>query len=172
MKFTKNELDIICQYAAPTKAETLAAMKETVPVIKDLMAKAIMENAIRRLERIPEPECSQFIASVKAQFPTEQNNNSIRQRLAVAKAQEQILQGHDLSGKERFRPETRHMITLEVQKQCFVGFKGERFRFFLSDEGYRNAKHSEQEGEIKIKSHAAVVAGKLYPDKKPRQQER
>ena len=69
-------------------------------------------------------------------------------------------------------PEPRHMITLEVQKQCFVGFKGERFRFFLSDEGYRNAKSSEQEGEIKIKSHAAVVAGKLYPDKKPKQQER
>ena len=64
------------------------------------------------------------------------------------------------------------MITLAVQKDCFVGFKGERFRFYLSDGGYRNAKHSEQEGEIKIKSHAAVVAGKLYPDKKPRQQER
>jgi hypothetical protein len=45
----------------------------------------------------------------------------------------------------------------------------ERFRFFLSDEGYRNAKCSEQEEEIKIKSHAAIVAGKLYPDKKPRQ---
>ena len=64
------------------------------------------------------------------------------------------------------------MIMLEVQKQCFVGFKGERFRFYLSDEGYRNAKRSEQEGEIKIKSHATVVAGKLYPDKKPKQQER
>ena len=62
------------------------------------------------------------------------------------------------------------LITLEVQKQCFVGFKGERF--FLSDEGYRNAKRSGQEGKIKIKSHAAVAAGKLYPDKKPRQQER
>ena len=147
MKFSKNELNVICQNAAPTKAETLAGIKEIVSVTADLMTKLIMENAIRRLERIPEPECSQFIASVKAQFPTEQNNNSIRQRLAVAKAQEQILQGHDLSGKERFR-------------------------FYLSDEGYRNAKRSEQEGEIKIKSHAAVVDGKLYPDKKPRQQER
>ncbi|MDE6234032.1 MAG: hypothetical protein K2M60_11910, partial [Lachnospiraceae bacterium] len=37
---------------------------------------------------------------------------------------------------------------------------------------YRNVKHSEQDGEIKIKSHAAVVAWKLYPDKKPKQQER
>ena len=171
MKFKKNELDIICHYAVPTKAKTLAAVKETVPVIKDLLTKAIMENAIRRLDRIPEPECSQFIAATKARFLAERDN-SIRQRLAAAKVQEQVLQGHDLSGKERFRPETRHMIMLEVQKQCFVGFKGERFRFYLSDEGYRNAKRSEQEGEIKIKSHAAVVAGKLYPDRKPKQQER
>lgn len=82
------------------------------------------------------------------------------------------MQEHDLSGEERFLPQTWHMITLEVQKDWFAGFKGECFRFYLSDEGYRNAKHSEQEGEIKIKSHAAVVAGKLYPDKKPKQQER
>ena len=171
VKFSKSELDIIYQYAAPTKAETLAGMKEIVPVIKDILTKAIVENAIRKLERIPEPECSQFIAATKARFLAERDN-SIRQRLAAAKLQEPIMQGHDLSGKERFHPETRHMITLEVQKDCFVGFKGERFRFYLSDGGYRNAKHSEQDGEIKIKSHAAVVAGKLYPDKKPRQQER
>ena len=63
------------------------------------------------------------------------------------------------------------MITLEVQKECFVGFRGERFRFYLSDEGYRNAKRSEQEGEIKIKSHAVVVAGELFPDKKSKQHE-
>jgi len=60
MKFSKSELDIIYQYAAPTKAETLAGMKEIVPVIKDLLTKAIVENAIRKLEKIPEPECSQF----------------------------------------------------------------------------------------------------------------
>ncbi len=175
MKFSKSELDIIYQYAAPTKKETLAGMKEIVPVIKDLLTKAIVENAIRKLEKIPEPECSQFVAATKAGFLAGRDN-SIRQRLAAAKAQSKaqasIMQGHDLSGEERFLPQTRHMITLEVQKDCFVGFKGERFRFYLSDEGYRNAKHSEQEGEIKIKSHTAVVAGKLYPDKKSRQQER
>lgn len=51
MKFSKSELDIIYQYAAPTKEETLAGMKEIVPVIKDLLTKAIVENAIRKLER-------------------------------------------------------------------------------------------------------------------------
>ena len=174
MKFSKSELDIICQYAAPTKEKTIAGMKETVPVLEkkdSLLEKAIVENAIRKLERIPEPECSQFVAATKARLP-EERDNSIRQRLAAAKAQEPVMLGHDLSGKERFHPETRHMVTLEVQKDCFVGFKGERFRFYLSDEGYRNARHSEQEGEIRIRSHAAVADGKLYPDQKPRQQER
>ena len=132
---------------------------------------AIVENAIRKREKIPEPECSQFVAATKARFLAERDN-SIRQRLAAAKAQEPIMQGHDLSEKERFRPAARHMIMLEVQKQCFVGFKGERFCFYLSDEGYRNAKHSEQEGESRIKSLAAVVSGKLYPNKKPRQLKR
>ena len=171
MKFSKSEQEIIYQYAAPTKAETLAGITEAVPVTENLLTKAIMENAIRKLERIVEPECSQFIAATKAQFLAGKVN-SIHQQLAVAKAQALIVQGHDLSGKERFRPETRHMVTLEVQKECFVGFKGERFRLFLSDDGYRNAKHSELEGEIKIRSHAAVVAGEIFPDKKPKQNER
>ena len=166
MKFSKSELDIIYQYAAPTKAETLAGMKEIVPVIKDLLTKAIVENAIRKLEKIPEPECSQFVAATKARFLAERDN-SIRQRLAAAKLQEPIMQGHDLSGRERFQPDTRHMIVLDVlNNDSPVGFKGERYRFFLSDGRYRNAVESEKRGEIKIRSHAAVVSGKLYPDKK------
>ena len=101
MKFSKNEMDIIYQYAAPTKAETLAGMKEIVPVIKDLLTKAIVENAIRKLEKIPEPECSQFAAATKARFLTERDN-SISRRLEAARVHELIMQGHDLSGKERF----------------------------------------------------------------------
>ncbi len=102
----KSELDIIYQYAAPTKAETFAGMKEIVHVIKDILTKAIVENAIRKLEKIPEPECSQFVAATKSRFLAERDN-SIRQRLAASKAQEPILQGHDLTGIERFHPETR-----------------------------------------------------------------
>ena len=39
MKFSKSELDVINQYAAPTKEETLAGTKEIVPVIKGLTEK-------------------------------------------------------------------------------------------------------------------------------------
>ncbi len=169
MKFSKSELDIIYQYAAPTKAETLAGMKEIVPVIKDLLTKAIVENAIRKLEKIPEPECSQFVADNKARFLAG-HENSIRRRLAEAKAQakQPVMQGHDLTGMERFDPDTRHMIVLDIKtSDSPVGYPGERHRYFLSDEGYKNARASEKRGEIKIKSHAAVAAGKLYPDRKP-----
>lgn len=173
MKFSESELDVIRQYASPTKAETIKRMKEIVPLTEDLMARVIMENAIRKLERIPEPECSQFIANAE-QEPFAKRKVSVRQWLAAAKSQTQepIMRGHDLLGKERFLSETRHMIVLDVQRDCFVGLKGERFRFYLSDAGYQKAKRSEQEGEIRIKSHADVIAGKLYPDKKPRQMER
>lgn len=68
MKFSKSELDIIYQYAAPTKAETLAGMKETVPVIKDLLTKAIVENAIRKLEKIPERSAASLLPPQKPGF--------------------------------------------------------------------------------------------------------
>lgn len=165
MKFFKSELEIIAQYAALAKAETLDSMKETLPVIKDDLTRAIMENAICKLQKIPESECSRFIADTKAGLLRERDA-SIRRRLAEAKESPSVLLGHDLMGEERFLPETRHMITLAVlNHDSPVGYKGERYRLFLSDKGYQNAKRSEQRGEITIKNHAGVSDGKLYPDR-------
>ena len=65
------------------------------------LIKAIVENAIRKLEKIPEPECSQFVAATKARFLAERDN-SIRQRLAAAKAQEPIMQGMTCQERNAF----------------------------------------------------------------------
>lgn len=144
MRFTNSELEMIYQYAAPTKAETIGGMKETVPVIKDLLTRVIMENAIEKLQKIPEPECSRFIADNKARFLAG-HENSIRRRLAEAKAQQPVMQGHDLTGMERFLPETRHMIVLDVKtSDSPVGFPGERHRYFLSDERHYRIYHGVQ----------------------------
>ena len=62
MKFSKSELGIIYKYAAPAKSETFTGMEEIVSVINDLLTKVIVENTIRKLERIPESECSQYTA--------------------------------------------------------------------------------------------------------------
>ena len=169
MKFTRSELEMIYQYAAADRAATVKELYKTIPAIKDPLTKAIVENTIDKLEKIPEPECSRFIADTKASFLAERDN-SIRQRLAEAKeqAKDPILQGHDLTGFERYLPQTRHMIVVDIlSNDSPVGYKGERYRFFLSDEGYKNARASEQRGEAKIRSHAAVCCGSLYPDKKP-----
>ena len=68
MNFFKSELEMIYQYAAPTKAGTLDGMKEALPAIKDDLTRAIMENAVCKLQKIPEPECSRFIADTREGF--------------------------------------------------------------------------------------------------------
>ena len=77
---------MVYQYAAPTKEETLAGLKEIVPVIRDAQTKAIVQSTINRLEQIPEPQCSKFIADTKARF-LEERDRSIRRRIAAAKEQ-------------------------------------------------------------------------------------
>ena len=168
MTFTRSELEMIYQYAATDRAATVAGLAEIVPVLKDPLTKAIVKNTIDKLEKIPEPECSCFIADIKARFLKERDNSIRRLAEAKAQAKEPIMQGHDLTGFERYLPQNRHMIVVDIlSNDSSVGYKGERYRFFLSDEGYKNAKASEQRGEAKIRSHAAVCCGSLYPDKKP-----
>ena len=77
---------MVYQYAAPTKEETLAGLKEIVPVIRDAQTRAVVQSAINRLEQIPEPQCSKFIADTKARF-LEGRDRSIRRRIAAAKEQ-------------------------------------------------------------------------------------
>ena len=50
-KFTRSELEMVYQYAAPTKEETLAGLKEIVPVIQDAQTKAVVQSTINRWNR-------------------------------------------------------------------------------------------------------------------------
>ena len=86
VKFSKDELAMVYQYAADTKQETLAGLREIVPVIRDKQAREIVESTIRKLDAIPEPECRRFIADTRQRF-IQKRDNSIRRRLAEAKAQ-------------------------------------------------------------------------------------
>ena len=85
MNFSKDELAMVYQYAAGTKEDTLAGLKEIVPVIRDRQTREIVESTIRKLDAIPEPECRRFIADTKQRF-IQKRDSSIRRRLAEAKA--------------------------------------------------------------------------------------
>lgn len=171
MKYTKNELAMIGRHAGGSREETLERLRKAMEAEEDALDRAFMRNAAEKLKRTAEPECSRFIVGVRSALA--EREGSIHRRLALAGIERYIVQGHDMCGEERFRPESRHMITLDVLEDSSpVGSKGDHFRVFLSDERYQNAKRSEQYGEIKIRSHAVMECGRIIPDRKNRDLER
>ena len=49
-----------------------------------------------------------------------------------------------------------------------MGYKGERMRLFLTDQGYQKARENQDKGFIKIRNHAKVIVGNLRYDAKDR----
>lgn len=171
MKFTKNELVMVGRHAAGNRDETLERISRAMSETGDALDRAFLYNAAEKLKRTAEPECSSFLAGVRQ--ASAERSGTVRQRLALIRAEKNVVLGHDLCEVERFRKETRHMITLDVLEDGSpVGSRGDHYRAFLSDERYQNAKRSEDRGEIKIRSHAAVKNGSIVPDRKQREPER
>lgn len=83
------------------------------------------------------------------------------------KAGAQNYNGHDYMELARFDENTRHMVLFDVlTHDSPVGSKGERMRLFLTDTGYAKALENQQKGHIKIFSHAKVIHGDLFYDRK------
>ena len=83
------------------------------------------------------------------------------------KAGAQNYRGHDYMDLARFDENTRHMVLFDVlTHNSPVGCKGERMRLFLSDTGYAKAQEHQERGHIKIFSHAKVIKGDLFYDRK------
>ena len=75
--------------------------------------------------------------------------------------------GHEYFDLMRFDDDIRHMIVFDVLTwTAGAGDKGDRMRLYLSDKGYDKAKEDVEKGNIKILSHARVVAGHLHYDQK------
>ena len=88
MDFSKDELAMVYQYAAGTKEDTLAGLKEIVPVIRDWQTREIVESTIRKLDAIPEPECRRFIADTKQRFIQKRDNSHYPKRQRQRRAHE------------------------------------------------------------------------------------
>lgn len=98
-------------------------------------------------------------------------NKTIDERLDEARQKSGApqLAGHDIMGLERFAPDTRHMIVFDVLTlDSPIGWKGEKTRAFLTDQGYQKSLENERLGHIKIRNHAKVIAGHLHYDHKDR----
>ena len=74
--------------------------------------------------------------------------------------------GHEYMDLNRFADDTRHMIIFDVlTDDSPIGWKGERTRVYLTEEGYQKALERQKDGHIKILSHAKVRQGHLYYDR-------
>lgn len=75
--------------------------------------------------------------------------------------------GHDIFDLARFDSSTKHMLIFDVlSNECSIGSKGERYRLFLTEEGYQKALGQGVNGNIKILNHAKVIQGNLHYDRK------
>lgn len=73
--------------------------------------------------------------------------------------------GHSYMDLNRFADDTRHMIIFDVlTDDSPIGWKGERTRVYLNEEGYQKSLKNQELGHIKILSHARVSRGNLYYD--------
>ena len=93
------------------------------------------------------------------------------ERIALARQQSgaEKLKGHDIMALERFDPQVRHMVVFDVLSfESPVGYKGDKMRLFLTDEGYQKALENQECGFIKLKNHAKVHNGYLNYDHKDR----
>ena len=67
----------------------------------------------------------------------------------------------------RFAADTRQMNIFDVlTNESPIGWKGERTRVYLTEEGYQKSLRNQELGHIKIISHARVAKGNLYYDHK------
>ncbi len=166
MPFTQSELNLINQYVSDSKENTIKDFKTILPYMKFQSDTDMINNIIRKLDAMPEQECVDFMRGVRAEF-TKRNEESIRARLAKAKAEvaseTALIKGQDLYDPDRFAMENRYMIVANIlTDRSPVGVPGERHRLFLSEIGYQNALESEKRGECKITRHARVKEGNLH----------
>ena len=167
MKISENEMELFALFAVGNKEGTMKNLEMAEPFIGSALAKDMLQSIYGKLERISEEEYRVLWAKSRSYFARKNSQWHRRQKDIYTIIEEGLdIRGHELKGTERFLPEVRHMILLEIlTRDSPVGHPGEHYRFFLSEEGYKNAKEHEGSGEISIYYHAAVSGGKLYTDK-------
>jgi len=74
------------------------------------------------------------------------------------------IDGHGMTAPERYAPDTRHMVILNIIKDYAGHTAGGRVRQFLTDEGYNEVVQTDGRGDVKIIRHARVRMGELFND--------
>ena len=169
MKLTEAEMKMVFQIESTDQSAVLNELHIIRRYASDQATKQTAENLLNKLRPLSDQACMDLNREVQADYHLPGKARTIGEMLAEARQQSgaQKLSGHDIMALERFTPETRHMIVLDVlSNDSPVGRKGEKMRLFLTEAGYSRALESQKKGHIKIRSHAKVLSGNLRYDRK------
>ena len=171
MKLNEAEMRMAYQIEATSQNAALNEIYMTWRYTQNQATKDTAESLLAKLRPLSDKECMDLIREVQANYHLPGKAQTVGEMLAEARQQSGAakLAGHDIMDLARFDENTRHMLVFDVlSHDSPMGFKGERMRLFLSDEGHKKALASEGRGEIKIINHARVQSGNLHYDHKDR----
>lgn len=171
MNLNENEKRMVYQLESTCQIAVLNEIAMTHRYIRNQTTKDTAESLLSKLRLLSDKECMDLVKDVQKNYRLPDKARTIGELLAEArqKSGAEKLSGHDIMGLERFAPDTKHMIILDVlSNESPMGYKGDRLRLFLTEQGYQKALASQDKRFVKIKNHAKVINGHLHYDRKDR----
>lgn len=171
MKLTEPEMRMAYQLESTSQVGILNELHMICRYSQNRESKATAESLMAKIRTLSDKECMALVNDVQKNYRLPGKARTIGEMLAEArqKSGAEKLAGHDIMALERFDPDTRHMIVFDVlSHESPMGYKGERMRLFLTEQGYQKARENQDRGFIKIRNHAKVTAGNLRYDAKDR----
>lgn len=172
MEFTQTEKSLIFQCESNVRQGVIHELSLRLSYTQESAMFQTISQLLRKLHAMPEDVCNAAITNIQKSYIPSAGSKTMGERIAEARRQSgaEKLKGHDIMALERFDPAVRHMIVFDVLSwEANVGDKGDKMRLFLTEAGYNKALADQAKGNIKIRNHAAVIAGNLRYDHRDRE---
>lgn len=169
MEFTPTEKSLVFQCESNVKQGIIGELSIRLSYTYEPAMFQAISQLLRKLHAMPEEVCNATITDIQKSYIPSAGSKTMGELIAEARRQSgaQKLKGHDIMALERFDPAVRHMIVFDVLSwEANVGDKGDKMRLFLTEAGYNKALADQAKGNIKIRNHAAVIAGNLRYDRR------
>ena len=116
MKLTEPEMRMAYQLESTSQEGVLNKLYMTCRYSRDEDTKATAESLMAKIRPLSDKECMALVNDVQKNYHLPGKARTIGEMLAEArqKSGAEKLAGHDIMALERFAPDTRHMIVLDV----------------------------------------------------------
>lgn len=171
MNLTENEKRMVYQVESTCQVAVLNEIAMNKRYAPNPEIRQTAESLLSKLRLLSDKECIALVNDVQKNYRLPGKARTIGEMLAEArqKSGAEKLADHDIMALERFDPDTRHMIVFDVlSHKSPMGYKGERMRLFLTDQGYQKTRENQGKGFIKIKNQAKAIVSNLRYDAKDR----